>query len=242
MHQKAYPILMYHSIADVPKDTIMRSLHVPPKRFILQMRLLKLIGYRAVSISELQHYIEGKKIGKVVGLTFDDGYRNNLINALPIIKKLGFSATIYIVSKNIGGINQWDIDKGLPAKKMMNEREINNWVDGGMEIGSHSQNHTKLTKCKTEIAFNEINQSKLDLEKKFNTPIHHFCYPYGNVNESIVSITKKAGYQTAVTTKRARATTSDNHLLLPRVKVTHHTLLHLFLLKILSNYEDKRRK
>ena len=44
MRQKAYPILMYHSIADVPKDTKMRSLHVPPKRFILQMRLLKLIG------------------------------------------------------------------------------------------------------------------------------------------------------------------------------------------------------
>jgi glycosyltransferase involved in cell wall biosynthesis len=86
MIQKAYPILMYHSIADVPKNTIMRSLHVSPKRFILQMRLLQLIGYRAVSISELQHYLKGNKIGKVVGLIFDDGYRNNLINALPILK------------------------------------------------------------------------------------------------------------------------------------------------------------
>ena len=46
---------------------------------------------------------------------------------------------------------------------MMNEREINNWVDGGMEIGSHSQNHTNLTKCKTEIAFNEIKQSQVTL-------------------------------------------------------------------------------
>ena len=242
MSQKAYPILMYHSIADMPKETRMRSLHVSPKRFILQMHLLKLIGYHAVSISELQQYLKGKKIGKVVGLTFDDGYRNNLINALPIIKKLGFSATIYIVSQNIGGINQWDIDKGLPPNKMMNEREIEKWIDEGMEIGSHSQNHINLTECATEIAYKEINHSKLDLENRFNTGINHFCYPYGNFNENIVSMTQKAGYQSATTTKRGRSKNSDNHLLLPRVKITHHTLPHLFLIKILSNYEDKRRK
>ena len=128
MRQEAFPILMYHSITNMPKGTIMSSLHVPPKRFILQMRLLKLFGYRGVSMSELQLYLTGKKIGKVVGLTFDDGYRNNLINALPIIRKLGFSATVYIVSQNIGGINQWDINKGILANKMMNENEIKEWI------------------------------------------------------------------------------------------------------------------
>ena len=240
MQQEAFPILMYHSITNMPKGTRMRSLHVPPKRFILQMRLLKLLGYRGVSMSELQLYLSGEKIGKVVGLTFDDGYRNNLINALPIIRKLGFSATVYIVSQNIGGNNQWDIDKGILENKMMNENEIQEWIDSGMEIGSHTRNHENLTKCNTEKAFKEIQQSKLDLEYRFKIPVNHFCYPYGSHNENITSLTKKAGYVTATTTNRGRSKMNDNLLTLPRVQVTHHTLPHLFLLKILSQYEDRR--
>ena len=74
---------MYHSIAAMPKGTVMRSLHVPPKRFSLQMKLLKLLGYQGLSMGDLQPYLDGKKNGKVVGLTFDDGYKNNITNALP---------------------------------------------------------------------------------------------------------------------------------------------------------------
>ena len=125
MHQKTIPILMYHSIANMPKGTKMRSLHVHPKKFQFQMRLLKLFGYKALSMSDLKPYLIGKKTGKVVGLTFDDGYKNNYVNALPILTKLGFSATLYAVSNNIGGVNNWDTSKGLPEKKIINEKELN---------------------------------------------------------------------------------------------------------------------
>ena len=111
MQQKPIPILMYHSIAAMPKGTVMRSLHVPPKLFKLQMWLLKIMGYQGLSMGELQPYLTGEKIGKVVGITFDDGFKNNLVEALPILKKNGFSATCYIISQNIGGINHWDLKK-----------------------------------------------------------------------------------------------------------------------------------
>ena len=81
------PILMYHSIEKMPKSTVMRSLHVPPKRFKFQMWLLNFFGYKGLSMRELKPYLDGKKIGKVVGITFDDGYQNNLINAAPVLKK-----------------------------------------------------------------------------------------------------------------------------------------------------------
>jgi len=239
MHKKVFPILMYHSISNMPRGTIMRSLHVHPKRFKFQMRLLKLLGYRGVSMTELKPYLTGKKSGRVVGLTFDDGYKNNLTDALPILKQLGFSATLYIVSENIGGINNWDSSKGIPEKRIMDKKEVKEWINYGMEIGSHTQSHIDLQKCSNEIAFKEINQSKTDLENIFKITINHFCYPYGNFNKRILSIVKKAGYDTATTTIRGRSSTNDAILELPRVSITHHTLPHLFLLKLFSSYEDR---
>jgi peptidoglycan/xylan/chitin deacetylase (PgdA/CDA1 family) len=84
-------------------------------------------------------------------------------------------------------------------------------------------------------------QSEADLEKEFGVNINHFCYPYGDHNDDIVSTIKRAGYQTATTVNRGRVRMNDNLLTLHRVPITHHTLPHLFLLKVLGNYEDKHR-
>jgi peptidoglycan/xylan/chitin deacetylase (PgdA/CDA1 family) len=242
MLKNAFPILMYHSISDMPRGTIMRSLHVRPNRFNFQMRLLKIFGYRGVSMTELKPYLTGEKSGKVIGLTFDDGYKNNLVNALPILKKLGFSATIYIVSNNIGSRNNWDIKKGIQENKTMDKNEIKEWIRCGMEIGAHTQNHTDLLTCNNTVALNEIVNSKVDLENIFNTKIDHFCYPYGSFSEKIISIVRNAGFETATSTIRGRSSINDNLLALPRVKITHHTLPHLFLLKLFSSYEEKSNK
>lgn len=217
----------------------MRSLHVPPRRFRFQMRLLKWLGYRGLSMGELLPYLKGEKTGKVVGITFDDGFRNNLTEALPILKSFGFSATCYIISQKIGGINDWDLDKGIPENPLMNEAEARRWMDEGMEIGSHTRNHARLTECDIDTATNEIIDSKRELEQRFSTTINHFCYPYGQMDHSIEKLAQQAGYLTATTVARGRAQPNDPLLRLPRVPVTHHTLPHLFLLKILSSYEDR---
>ncbi len=238
MQQKPIPILMYHSISSMPKGTVMRSLHVPPRLFKLQMWLLKVFGFKGLSMGELQPYLEGKKTGKVVGITFDDGFKNNLVEALPILKKNGFSATCYIISQNIGGINHWDLDKGIDENPLMGEDEVKEWITEGMEIGSHTQNHVHLADIDTKNATKEILQSKLDLEKQFNYPINHFCYPYGSYNDEVVNFAKDAGYQTATTVSRSRAGVDSDLLTLPRIPITHRTFPHLFLMKILSKYED----
>jgi len=108
-----------------------------------------------------------------------------------------------------------------------------------MEIGSHTQNHVRLAEIDIELATQEITKSKLDLEKQFDCSVEHFCYPYGSYNNEIVAITKRAGYSTATTVDRSRAKSGDNLLTLPRVPITHRTFAHLFLMKILSKYEDK---
>ena len=235
------PILMYHSIAKVPKDSVMRSLHVPPKRFALQMRMLKMLGYKGLSMKGLHPYLTGEKVGKVVGLTFDDGYRNNLNDALPVLTKLGFSATCYLISNKIGQYNDWDEDKGIARNELMTESEVCSWLSAGMDIGAHSQHHVDLTTCSPEKRTKEISDSKQTLEALFDYPVEHFCYPYGQYNNNVIEATRAAGFTTSTTMQRGRATPIESPLLeLPRIPVVHHTLPHLFLLKCLSNYEDKR--
>lgn len=237
-----FPILMYHSVAKMPRGTQMRGLHVNPNRFKFQMMLLKILGYRGVSINELYLSLKNKTNEKVVGLSFDDGYKNNYENVLPILEKYGFTATIYLVSKNIGGINSWDTNIGLSEYELMDETEINNWIKSGMEIGSHTMNHVNLSKCSSSKAREEIYQSKIDLESKFNTEIRHFCYPYGSFNDEVIDMVERSGYITATTTKRGRSKINENFFLLPRIQITHHTLPHLFLLKIFTKYEDNRQQ
>lgn len=108
------PILTYHQVEAPPvRGTPYRSLVVSPGAFARQMGLLRLLGYRGLSMSALLPYLRGEAVGKVVGITLDDGYVNNLEHALPVLRHNGFSATCYIVSGQVGGTNAWDAAKGV---------------------------------------------------------------------------------------------------------------------------------
>jgi len=234
------PILMYHSIESMPRSTIMRSLHVPPRRFKFQMWMLKTMGYKGLSLKELKPYLDGEKQGKVVGITFDDGYQNNLINAAPILKKYSFSATCYIVSERIGSFNTWDLKKGITQRPLMTEKEIYEWLKLGMDIGAHTKTHIDLTSVSKKIAEKEVNDCKDQLEKVFKVTITDFCYPFGRFNKLLANVIKKSGYLSATTMMRGRASSNKDDFQLPRIPINHRTLPHLFLLKILTSYEDNR--
>jgi peptidoglycan/xylan/chitin deacetylase (PgdA/CDA1 family) len=232
MKKNSIPILMYHSIASMPIGTVTRGLNVTPKLFNSQMWLLKKLGYRGLGMEELQPYLVGEKQGKVVGITFDDGFRNNLTHALPILKKYGHSATCYIISRKVGETIEWDFNKDTLENTLMNKDEIIEWIDEGMEIGAHTQNHVHLADCDVEIAKQEIQQSRSDLETQFNCPINHFCYPYGSYNNKIVDIVNKAGYKTATTTKKGRVEGKVDLLELPRIVIKNRAVLPLFFMKL----------
>ena len=234
------PILMYHSIESMPKNTVMRSLHVSPRRFKFQMWVLKKLGYRGLSLKELKPYLDGDIYGKVVGITFDDGYQNNLTNAAPVLKKYNFSATCYIVSQNIGLSNIWDLSNNITQRPLMTESEIKQWLNLGMDIGAHTRTHADLTSISEKKAYDEINNCKADLENKFKVKVTDFCYPFGRSNDLISKMVENSNYSTASTMQRGRAHLMSNNYLLPRIPINHRTLPHLFLAKILTKYEDKR--
>ena len=101
------PILLYHSIND---DNSSMSLKI--NIFENQMKYLRKNGYKTVTFDEIN-----KSAKKQIIITFDDGYKDVFINALPILKKYNFKATCFFVTNLIGQDNNWDIKKKIFFKK-----------------------------------------------------------------------------------------------------------------------------
>lgn len=234
------PILMYHQI-DVPppRGTALRGLVVAPSSFAWQMRLLRFLGFKGLSMRDLEPYLLGEKQGKVVGITFDDGYQNNLIYALPILKANGFTATCYGVSSMIGGTNVWDVGK-VAQKPLMSLEDWRVWDESGMDVGSHTQLHANLTELAHEAALQQVVQSKVELQQMLGIEVRHFCYPYGWFNPEHEKMVRSAGYVTATSTRRGRVQIGDNPYALKRIMVARATNPVQFFMKVATAYEDKR--
>jgi len=242
-NRRPLPILVYHQIAEAPpKGSPFRSLYVSPRAFARQMAWLKLLGYTGLSMTGLQPYLSGDREGKVVGITFDDGYQNNLTHALPALLKHKFSSTCYAVSGLLGQTNQWDQGIGIAQAPLMSAAEIGLWVSAGQEIGSHTRHHLNLLEADDETCQTEMAHGKLDLENAISQPVRHFCYPYGQYLPKHVAMAGELGFVTATTTQRSRCHAGTALLQLPRVPVLRSTSLPLFWLKVVSAYEDRRKR
>lgn len=231
---------MYHNLGVPPQGARLRNLYVRVGAFARQMFLLKLLGYKGLSMSAAMPYLRGEKQGRVAVITFDDGYVDTLEQALPILQKHGFSATCYAISRRTGQYNDWDAASLNVRKPLMNDEQVRAWHAAGMEVGAHSRTHPRLTGCTDAELEDEIAGSKTDLEALIGQPVTQFCYPYGDLDERVVAATKQAGFDAATTVQRGRARVGDDAMLLRRVLVSGSTMPHLFLLKLLGNYEDKR--
>lgn len=237
------PILMYHQIGQpAPKGTPFRGLTVHPSDFRRQMRWLRRLGYRGLSMRELMPYVRGEREGKVVGITFDDGYRNVFQNALPVLQEVGFTSTNYFVANGMGGANVWDYEKGIPHSDLMSLDEMRQWHRAGQEVGSHTLDHVYLPKLSPELAFWQIRESRTQLENMLDAEVSAFCYPYGGESGELRALVQKAGYDNATTTQRGLARTDDDVFGLPRSTVARSTTIIRFLQRCLTRLEDTKRR
>jgi peptidoglycan/xylan/chitin deacetylase (PgdA/CDA1 family) len=242
MASQRIPILMYHQIDTRPaRGAVMRGLVVSPASFARQMALLKVLGYQGLSMSALMPYLRGEKQGMVCGITFDDGYLNNLEHAMPTLQRHGFSATCYLVSQHLGGSNVWDHAKGIACKPLMQASHARAWIAGGQEVGAHTRTHADLTQLSEADAMQEIAGSKHELEAVTGAAVSQFCYPYGHYTAAHAQQVQQAGYAAATTTARARASGQDALWELPRVPVMGSVWLPQFWRKLATSYEDARR-
>lgn len=222
------PIFMYHQVdTPAPRGSRFRALTVDPRDFRRQMTWLKRLGFTGLSMRDLLPYLRGEKTGKVAGITFDDGFRNVHANAMPVLQELGFTATNYFVSRQIGGSNEWDVPVGVPYAPCMSKAEMREWAALGHEVGSHTLDHVRLPTVAPSEARRQITDARHELEDMLGSAVDAFCYPYGGENGEVRQIVEEAGYTNATTVKRGHARPQDDMLLLPRMTVRRHdTWLH----------------
>lgn len=227
------PILLYHHIGIPPSSGIPgRSNYVTPQKFEKQMMWLSRLGFKGVSLREGMPYLRGEKTGKIAIITFDDGFLSVYQYAMPVLNRLGFTATNFFVAERMGLDNAWDNVKAQ-RDKIMTFDEMRVWAQHGHEVGSHTLTHPHLTEIPLEQAEREIILSKTMIEDALGETIHSFAYPYGDENDIVRQLVAKAGYKFAVTTQKGRARGSENDYELPRHSIRRNdTILH-FLAKCL---------
>ena len=122
----------------------------------------------------------------------------------------------------------------------MSVAEMRRWNEAGMEIGAHTRTHPRLTRCTDAELQDEVDGCKADLEDRLGSAVTQFCYPYGDVDDRVVDVVRKAGYVAATTTHRGRAVAGADLWRLPRVQIARHHILPQFAARVLTRYEDRR--
>ncbi|MBK8575606.1 MAG: polysaccharide deacetylase family protein [Elusimicrobia bacterium] len=217
------PILMYHKVGQPPAGSTLKKLWVSVEVFRWQMAYLKRHGYTPLTLRGVAERVaEGRSLpDNGIVLTFDDGYRNNLENALPVLREFGFPATIYIVVNAVGRDNFWHDPSSETRLPMLSWEEVAILRDAGWDIGSHTLTHCRLTRLPLSEAEKEIVESRRILEEKLGMAPVSFAHPYGDGadNGDIRRLIQKAGYATACSVHRGKADVSGSPYCLKRIFV-----------------------
>jgi peptidoglycan/xylan/chitin deacetylase (PgdA/CDA1 family) len=195
-------ILGYHSVSQNRQDAL--AVHVAD--FEYQMAWLYDRGYRAVTLAQFMSQGFTKK-DRIVILTFDDGYADNYTLAFPILKKYGFTGTIFLVSDYVSTdhVFYWDAPK-IKAQsnqawyQLLTWEQVEEMSAYGIEFGSHTCTHPELTKVAAESCREELTRSRANLQARTGHEVVSFCYPRGDLNTEVIRMVEKAGYTCAVVT------------------------------------------
>lgn len=183
-------VLMYHSVSSCADDPY--RITVSPYRLDRQLRWLRDRGLSGVSVGELLRARAAGRGEGLVGLTFDDGYADFVDTALPLLRRHGCTATVFVLPGRLGGDNAWD-ELG-PRKPLLSADGIRTAADEGMEVGSHGLLHTDLTTADDATLERETRHSRTLLSDITGTVPDGFCYPYGTVDARAVDAVRAAGY------------------------------------------------
>lgn len=226
-------VLMYHSVSSCTDDPY--RITVSPYRLDRQLRWLRARGLSGVSVGELMRARAAGRGAGLVGLTFDDGYTDFVDSALPLLRRHGCTATVFVLPGRLGGENAWD-ELG-PRKPLLDAQGIRTAAAEGMEVGSHGMMHTDLTTADDATVERETKQSRELLADITGTDPEGFCYPYGTVDPRAVKAVRNAGYGYACAIDPGALTCMHA---LPRVHIdASDTSVRLFLKRTLNPLRRK---
>jgi peptidoglycan/xylan/chitin deacetylase (PgdA/CDA1 family) len=236
------PILMYHSISDDPEPGVSPYYRVAtsPVRFREQMRWLRDSGYAVIDLAEaVARLSTGKFDGRrAVVLTFDDGFRDFVTGAWPVLEEQGFTATMFLPTAFIG-----ETRKSFKGRECLTWDEVRDLRVRGARFGSHTVNHPILYELPWTEVRRELRDARLQIEDQLQERIDTFAYPYAFPQEDLEFAKRlrcelhEQGYVGAVTTVIGRAGAVSDPLCLKRLPVNQADDRSLFMTKLAGAYD-----
>lgn len=222
---ESVPILMYHSVSDDPGGRHGRPLTVTPRRFAEHIEYLDSEGFSGHSVRELVTALDGRgQLGpKPVILTFDDAYRDFHADALPVLSRHGFSASMYVTTAYIGTTTNPLTGDRKHHRPVLSVEELRDLVAAGIECGGHSHTHPQLDDVPPARLESEVRQPKQVLEETLQTPVTTFAYPYGYHDQAAKEAVAAAGYEAACRVGNMACALGADRFALPRLTVGSRT-------------------
>ena len=239
--ESAVPVLMYHSISELSKRTWhpYYETSTSPRVFEEQMKWLSENGYSTITLNELPMLMD-KEMGtfQPVVITFDDGYRDFLDHAFPILEKYGFKATVFLVTGMMGSRSSY-----FDGKDILAWEDIRGLCKRGIVFGSHTVNHLKLHTLQAARMEAEIVDSKKEIESRLGETVEVFSCPFAfpegksDFLRMYFGTLERCGYRAGVTTVIGRVRKRDNPLALKRLPVNEYDDATLLKAKLEGAYD-----
>ena len=224
---------MYHQVSPKPTAAFARYT-VTVKAFAAQMRWLAVARYTPLTMASLVATWRDQRAlpRRPVVITFDDGFRDCMDHAVPILREHGFSAVFFLVAGLMGRTSRWMLRTSGIEFPLMDWASARTLESQGIECAAHSMTHPALADQPASVSRAELVECRQVLEDRLGREVRHLAYPFGSVSPGVRALAAEAGYVAACTTEKGLATEGDHRLSLPRVPVYGHDSLLDFVCRL----------
>lgn len=193
-------VLMYHRVGEAHNNWEARYC-VSPGCFAAHMDALAAKGYRAVPERALVEWLMGGApvpAGAFV-LTFDDGFQGVREHALPVLEKLGWPFTVFLVSDLLGGEDDWtrSTNPGGATYPLLTAEEVLDMRKRGVSFHSHTRSHASLPTLDDAALADQLGGSRAALASLLGQDVDFIAYPFGHLDDRVEAATRAAGYRAA---------------------------------------------
>jgi len=213
------PILVFHKVGAIPPESQFPRNYVRPEQFDALLASLRDAGYESIGFDQYVAHRRGEATlpRKPIILTFDDGYRSNAEIAVPIMRRHGFTATIFVVPGRLGETNAWDAEER--QERLLTGAEIRALRAEGFMFGSHTMTHSRLTAVPPDRALRELRESREALESLLGESVRVVCYPWAQHDAGVRRMALDAGYACGVGIRRRLNRDDTDLMALHRIPV-----------------------
>ncbi|MBK9444597.1 MAG: polysaccharide deacetylase family protein [Betaproteobacteria bacterium] len=215
---------MFHAIGSPALEDRQGLFSIKPDLFREHLAVLAEKGGRVVPFSPAVLASEGPRLS----ITFDDGYRDNLEVAAPMLAELGLPFTVFVPSEFVRQKRP-----GFMTPEMLRRLA----ALPGACVGAHGAGHVKLTDCDDSQLQSELVSSRYYLEDVLGAPVETMAYPYGAVDQRVRNATEAAGYVLAACSHAGLNDGRRDPLLIRRTEILSHDKARFFCQKLDGHWD-----